>query len=81
MSTVQHESFNIRGQGLRVESVNNRGRSNGRGTGHGQELSPWNNRNGNSKGHSIGSLAVGFPLLEGISKQVSRILHVVEERS
>ena len=44
---------------LRAETVNNQGRSNGRGTDQGQEPSPQNNRNGNGCGRGL--LAVGFP--------------------
>ena len=65
-----------RGWCLRNERVNNRGRSNGRRAGQGQELSPHNTRNGN--GCCRGLLVEGIPLWEELPNQVNKVPYVVE---
>ena len=66
-----------RGWGLRAKTANNRGRSNGRGTGQGWEPSPHNSTNGNGSGR--GFLVKGFPPFGRHTHAVNKIPHVVEE--
>ena len=70
--------FPSRGWGHTAKRANNRGRSNGSGMHGGQELSPYNSRNGNGNGHGRGLLEVGF---HPFGRPTEAGEHMVEEES